>query len=68
MSNLDPPRDPLKVWIDYAARVRIGDNTIDPHYVLATLTKEQALELARLLCRALGVLTLAADADEPIRL
>ncbi len=46
MSNLEPPRDPLEVWWQYG-HVRIGALVPGgPDYVLATLTKEQAAQLA----------------------
>ena len=58
MSNLDPPRDPLKVWRygrgAEVLGVRIGDNEIQPHYVMATLTEDQARDLLHELARALG--------------
>lgn len=55
MRNLDPPRDPLKVWTHYVeGQIRIGDNAIDPHYVLATLREDQARDLLHELARVLG--------------
>lgn len=49
MSNFDPPKDRLKVWMEEprgAELVRIGNNTVEPIYLLATLTRHQAIELA----------------------
>lgn len=54
MSNLDPARDPLKVWID-GENVRLGDNAISPPYVLVTLTKSYAIRLTDELVRALAI-------------
>lgn len=58
MSNLYPPRDPLKVWTYTSGVIRIGDNEIEPRlggdYVLVTLTVDQARDLLHRLAHELG--------------